>query len=71
MHAQFRFTQAPHGGGTFFKVPPFLFILSRNDVVSMLKMAAKGGSRHAAHTVSTKSDSHRLIKKAHPPPGDA
>ena len=54
-----------------YQIRRFFFIFSRNDVVSMLKMAAKGGSRHAAHTVSTKSDSHRLIKKAHPPPGDA
>jgi hypothetical protein len=26
--------------------PPFLFIFSRNDAVSLLKAAAKGGSRH-------------------------
>lgn len=38
--------------------PPFLFIFSRNDAVSLLKAAAKGGSRHEAHTLSTKSDGH-------------
>ncbi len=38
--------------------PPFLFIFSRNDAVSLLIAAAKGGSRHEAHTVSTKSDGH-------------
>ena len=31
----------------------FFFIFSRNDAVSLLKAAAKGGSRHEAHTVST------------------
>ena len=36
----------------------FFFIFSRNDAVSLLKAAAKGGSRHEAHTVSTKSDGH-------------
>ena len=30
----------------------------------MLKAAAKGGSRHEAHTVSTKSDGHWHIKKS-------
>ena len=44
--------------------PPFLFIFSRNDAVSLLKAAAKGGSRHEAHTVSTKSDGHWHIKKS-------
>ena len=44
--------------------PPFLFIFSRNDAVSLLKAAAKGGSRHEAHTISTKSDGHWHIKKS-------
>ena len=44
--------------------PPFLFIFSRNDAVSLLKAAAKGGSRHEAHTLSTKSDGHWHIKKS-------
>ena len=41
-----------------YQIRRFFFIFSRNDVVSMLKAAAKGGSRHEAHTVSTKSDGH-------------
>lgn len=32
--------------------PPFLFIFSRNDAVSLLKAAAKGGSRHEAQHIS-------------------
>ena len=44
--------------------PPFLFIFWWNDAVSLLKAAAKGGSRHEAHTLSTKSDGHWLIKKS-------
>jgi len=32
----------------------FFFIFSRNDAVSMLKAAAKGGSRREAQTISTK-----------------
>ena len=42
----------------------FFFIFSRNDAVSLLKAAAKGGSRHETHTVSTKSDCHWHIKKS-------
>jgi len=36
----------------------FFFIFSRNDAVSLFKAAAKGGSRHEAHIISTKSDGH-------------
>jgi len=36
----------------------FFFIFSRNDAVSLVKAAAKGGSRHEAQTVSTNSDGH-------------
>ena len=36
--------------------PPFLFIFSRNDAVSLLKAAAKGGSRYEVHLYSTISD---------------
>jgi len=42
----------------------FFFIFSRNDAVSLLKAAAKGGSRHEVHTLSTKSDGHRHTKKS-------
>ena len=41
-----------------YQIRRFFFIFSRNDAVSLLKAAAKGGSRHETHTVSTKSDGH-------------
>ena len=50
--------------------PPFLFIFWWNDAVSLLKAAAKGGSRHEAHTLSTKSDGHWHIKKSPPTTGE-
>ena len=49
--------------------PPFLFIFWWNDAVSLLKAAAKGGSRHEAKSISTKSDSYWLIKKSPPTTG--
>ena len=53
-----------------YQIRRFFFIFSRNDAVSLLKSAAKGGSRHETKSISTKSDSYWLIKKARLPPGE-